>query len=105
MVLKKVLFVFSICMMVMMFSGGAWAEKAVDTAVDAVDTGKVVKININTATAEELTRLKNIGPKIAERIIVYREKQGAFKHPEEIKNVKGIGEKVYELNKALIAVK
>lgn len=99
--LKRVMFVFSIFMMVMMFSGNVWAEKA----VDAKDTEKVVKININTATVAELAGLKKIGPKIAERIIAYREKQGAFKQPEDIMNVKGVGKKVYELNKALIAVK
>lgn len=36
------------------------------------------KININTATAEELTQLKRIGPKYAEKIIRYREANGPF---------------------------
>lgn len=62
------------------------------------------KININTALVEELTELKNIGPKYAERIIEYREKAGPFKTPEDIMKVKGIGKKTYEANKDRIVV-
>ena len=42
------------------------------------------KININTASLKELTRLKRVGTKYAERIIKYREKNGAFEKPEDI---------------------
>ena len=61
------------------------------------------KININTASVQELTQLKRIGQKYAERIVEYREKT-PFKSPEDIMNVPGIGIKVYELNKDRIAV-
>ncbi len=53
------------------------------------------KININTADAEELDRLKGIGEKTAEAIIEYRE-ETPFKSIEDIMNVKGIGEKKFE---------
>ncbi|MBM7613852.1 helix-hairpin-helix domain-containing protein [Alkaliphilus hydrothermalis] len=53
------------------------------------------KININHASAEELTKLKGIGEALAARIIEYRQQQGPFNSIEEIKNVKGIGEKKY----------
>ncbi len=53
-------------------------------------------ININTASATELDKLYKIGPKMAQRIINYREEQGPFKKKEEIMNVKGIGKKTYE---------
>ncbi|MCD8090464.1 MAG: helix-hairpin-helix domain-containing protein [Clostridiales bacterium] len=52
-------------------------------------------ININTAGSEELSSLPYIGEKIAERIIAYREENGGFASPEEIMNVKGIGENIY----------
>lgn len=53
------------------------------------------KININTATAEQLQSLKGIGPSKAAAIIADREKLGAFQSIDEIKRVKGIGEKLY----------
>jgi len=63
------------------------------------------KININKATVEELTQLKNIGPGYAQRIVQYREENGAFEKPEDIMKVKGIGAKTWELNKERIIVK
>ena len=52
-------------------------------------------ININTADAEKLMKLKGIGEKTAAKIIEYRE-QHPFEKPEDIMNVKGIGEKKFE---------
>lgn len=54
------------------------------------------KVNINTATIEELTALPGVGPTLAGRIVEYREKAGSFASVEEILNVKGIGEKNFE---------
>jgi comEA protein len=53
-------------------------------------------ININTASEKELTKLRGIGPVLAERIISYREKSGRFGRKEDIKKVKGVGDKIYE---------
>ncbi len=63
------------------------------------------KININKADAEALQQLKKIGPTIASRIVEYRVKNGPFKSPEDIMNVKGIGQKTYDGIKNQIVVK
>jgi competence protein ComEA len=70
----------------------------------SVYAGDPVKININTASAEELTRLQGVGPKYAARIIEYREQNGPFAAPEDIMKIKGIGPATYEKNKELIVV-
>ncbi|MBN1353215.1 MAG: helix-hairpin-helix domain-containing protein [Candidatus Omnitrophica bacterium] len=62
------------------------------------------KVDINRATRDELVRIKNIGPVLAGRIISYREKEGPFSRIEDIKRVKGIGEKKYEKIKDDIAL-
>jgi len=54
------------------------------------------KIDINTASAKELTQLDRIGPALAERVVEYREKNGPFEKPEDITKVKGIGAKTFE---------
>jgi competence protein ComEA len=54
------------------------------------------KININTASAEELMQLKGIGEKMAERIVAFREANGSFQTPEDLMQVKGVGEKMFE---------
>lgn len=51
------------------------------------------KININTATADQLTQLPGIGPTLAQRIVEYRTAHGAFSTVSELKNVYGIGDK------------
>ncbi len=62
------------------------------------------KININTATQEELATMKYVGDKLAERIIEYR-KDNPFEKPEDIMKVKGVAQKIFDANKELIIVK
>ncbi|MDD5475620.1 MAG: ComEA family DNA-binding protein [Syntrophales bacterium] len=64
----------------------------------------VTKVNINKATAEELTVLKYVGTALSQRIVDYREANGAFKTAGDIVNVPGIAQRVYEGNKDIIAV-
>jgi competence protein ComEA len=54
------------------------------------------KVNINTASAEELTALPGIGPSYAQRIVEHREKNGPFKRLEDLLSVRGIGDKTFE---------
>lgn len=60
------------------------------------------KININTASQEELTRLRGIGPVLAERIIQYRQTFGDFKRLEDLELVQGIGPKKFDQIKDFI---
>ncbi|HEK86578.1 MAG: ComEA family DNA-binding protein [Candidatus Saccharicenans sp.] len=62
------------------------------------------KININTATVAELQTLPRIGPKVAQRIIDYRTKNGPFKKAEDLMKVRGIGEKIFNQIKDSITV-
>lgn len=66
---------------------------------------KVLKVNINTATSEELQKLPGIGESIANRIITYRKENGKFKDIEDLKNVSGIGEAKFNNIKSYIFVK
>ena len=61
-------------------------------------------ININTATAEELVELPRIGEVTAARIVAWREENGPFSRTEELMNVQGIGERVYERIKPHVTV-
>ena len=63
-----------------------------------------IKININAASAEELVELKGIGPVKAASIIKFRETNGAFRIPEDLIKVPGIGPKTFEANKERIVV-
>ena len=69
------------------------------------DAAEVEKININTASAEELMQLKGIGSSHAASIIAFREKNGPFNTPEDLIKVPRIGQKTFEKNKDLIIIK
>ncbi len=62
------------------------------------------KVNINSATLEQLMQLEGIGETKAQAIIQYREENGGFSNIEEIKEVNGIGESVFESIKSMIVV-
>ena len=55
-----------------------------------------LRINVNTATSQELQTLRGIGPALAQRIIEYRQISGGFSTVDDLTNVKGIGEKTVE---------
>lgn len=63
------------------------------------------KVNINTADIATLTTLKGVGPQLAQRIEEFRKNNGPFAKAEDIMQVKGVGEKIFEQNKEVISVK
>lgn len=58
--------------------------------------GPPVRMNLNTASARLLQRLPRVGPKMAERIVAYREAHGPFAQASHIVRVRGIGPKTFE---------
>ena len=62
------------------------------------------KLNINTATLQELDTLPGIGPVTAQSIIDYRDQNGAFKKLDDVKKVRGIGDSLYSQIKDLITL-
>ena len=70
----------------------AIVSKSINISNNNSDSGKV---NINTASKEQLKTLSGIGDSTAEKIINYREENGTFGNTEELKKVSGIGESKY----------
>lgn len=62
-------------------------------------------LDINTATVDDLDELPKIGPVLAQRIVDYRSANGAFQFVEELMNVEGIGEAIFEKIKDFVEVR
>jgi competence protein ComEA len=73
-------------------------------AAATVTATATAPVNLNTATAEQLATIPGVGPRMAERIIDYRQKNGGFKKFEDLMNVSGVGEKSFLKMKPLITV-
>ena len=61
-------------------------------------------LDLNSATGQDLDALPGVGPKLAERIMEYRESVGVFHTLEELRAVKGIGNKTFERIRPLVTV-
>ena len=61
----------------------------------AVAQDDELRVDLNRAGIEELVKLPGVGEIVAQRIVNYREENGAFQATEELMNVRGIGEKTY----------
>ena len=69
-----------------------------DSGASAVSSGGAVangKVDINTATVDQLQQLNGVGPALAQRIIADRQANGPFKTVEDLKRVSGIGDKKF----------
>jgi competence protein ComEA len=87
--------------LVAMLQDGQQLDVPVRSAATHVSDGR---ININTATVEELGTLPGIGPTIAKNIVNYRLENGPFQFIQDIQNVSGIGPATYDEIKDLIMV-
>ncbi|MCG9714335.1 helix-hairpin-helix domain-containing protein [Shewanella insulae] len=81
----------------------ALAAEQVSIPADTAQAS-LTQVNINTATAQELTKLKGIGDVKASAIVEYRDAHGKFNTIEELTKVKGIGPKVLEQNKTMLSL-
>src|SRR5512143_3307333 len=87
-------------------TGLAFSMAALMLVGSALAAGKPAptgKVNINTATVEQLTTLPGVGPKLAARVIEYRQKS-PFRSTRELMNVKGVGEKNFAKIEAYLTV-
>ncbi len=82
----------------------AFVVEETPTSDTTLTTGVTEKININSAPKSNLMSLTGVGEGKANAIIEYRQTNGPFKSIEEIKNVKGIGESIYQKIKGKIKV-
>ena len=62
------------------------------------------KVNLNTATAEQLETLPRVGPALSQRILDWREQNGRFSSVEDLMSVTGIGGKTFEGLRDLVTV-
>ena len=69
---------------------------AIFTVMDYSWGQEIEKININEASAQELAKLQQVGPRCAVRIVEHRQKYGPFKLTEELMEVRGIGPQTYD---------
>ena len=72
--------------------------------IQNIQTFEDEKININTATINDLKTLEKIGDVLASRIIEYRETNGYYKNIEELKNIKGLSDGVFNKIRDFITV-
>ncbi len=79
---KQFIAICAILLVIFTFLGPVWGQEA-------------EKVNINKASAQELAKLKKVGPKYAVRIVEHRQKYGPFKITEELMEIPGIGPGTY----------
>ncbi len=84
--------------------GGSVPGSAGGQSGQAALLGDAGKVNLNTATAQELCTLPGVGETRAAAIIAYRREHGGFSEPEELMQISGIGERSFEKMKEYITV-
>jgi competence protein ComEA len=75
-----------------------------ETASGSVTVGGA-KVDINRAGVKELMTLAGVGRGLAEKIVKYRDEHGVFKRPQDLRKVEGVGDALWEKNRARIVVK
>jgi competence protein ComEA len=93
--------------------GSAVSAPSANSVSDPEDKGGVRplkkevtgKLNLNTATAEQLLLLPSVGPSKAERIVVWRKKNGGFKRTADLRRVKGFGYRTFKRLEPFLDIK
>lgn len=88
--------IFLVCLGLMLTPVSALAQKGKAASTE--------KVNLNTASIEQLQTLPGVGPAMAKKIQEHRAKIGKFTKIEELLNVKGIGEKKFQKMKDRLVV-
>lgn len=87
----------AICLVVLAFAvAGGIAVTAEAEDAGAADSAVARQIDINKASAVELTAIPGVGNSIAQRIVEFREKEGPFRRVEDLLKIRGIGEKSFQ---------
>ena len=115
--MKKLLMMMALMLSAFMLTANAetansYTYGTFDANIDAEMEGRMyseaeadtLQVNINTATTEELQKLMGVGSKRAQAIVNYRQENGAFATASDITMVKGIGPKLFHLNRSFILV-
>ena len=76
---------------------------ALDSVIESVVNS--VGVEVNTASPALLTHVSGIGPKLAERIVAYRDETGPFKTRQELKKVSGLGAKAFEQSAGFLRIR
>lgn len=82
----------------------AVGQSGISTSGDNGTSSDQDKVNLNTASKEDLTKIDGVGDKKADKILEYRNQHGGFKSPEDLKNISGFGDKTVEKMKDRVAV-
>ena len=87
----------SLCLVAMALAVAAGPARAAEgDAARAVNNEPTRQIDINKATAVELTAIPGVGTVIAQRIVDFRDEQGPFRRVEDLLKIRGIGEKSFQ---------
>jgi len=76
-----------------------------DTAGETGSRSTKKKVNLNTATKDDLVLLPGIGGTLAEQILIYRDEHGEFSSVEQLRKIKGIGTKKFEKLRPYVKLK
>lgn len=107
--MRRLTFVIGIVMAALVASGPVAQAQTAKASAKTPAAARVratpgAPVNLNAASLAQLQTLPGVGPSTAQRILDYRQKNGAFKKIEELMNVKGMGEKSFLKLKPLVIV-
>ena len=97
-VMTAAIMLLAVALMLTRFASGEYSGRELNDLPASMQTAgaghpeREGQINVNTASAEELDKLPGIGPVKAEAIVAWRTEHGAFRYPEDLIHVHGIGE-------------